>query len=96
MPAKKHTHKYHKVSLNGQDVWACALPDCTHYMPKHMEFAVIGKKSICWSCDLEFILTGALMNQDNPKCRDCSPAVNRIMDVLEEMESFPGKKIGNE
>ena len=50
--ARKHPHKYYRLELNpGQVVWACALPDCSHYMPVHLERSVLGKNFICWNCD---------------------------------------------
>lgn len=71
MAARKHTHKYHRVSTGVLQVWACALPDCTHYMPKHMENMLPGKNTVCWSCDTETILTPINMSQDQPMCPVC-------------------------
>jgi hypothetical protein len=69
--AKRHVHKYHKVSLSYADVWACALPDCNHYMPKHMEATLPGKYSFCWQCGEKFLLSPETMNLDKPKCLTC-------------------------
>lgn len=51
----KHVHKYFfKFNPPGYlSVWACALPNCTHYMPTHMIHFMEGKNSICWSCNEE-------------------------------------------
>lgn len=70
--AKRHTHKYHKVEVSGSKVWACALPDCNHYMPKHMENMVVGKKTYCWGCGEETILSPDNMKMDLPLCYECS------------------------
>lgn len=84
MAPKKHVHKYHKVVINGDKLWACALPDCTHYQPKHIERMVIGKKSICWQCEEQFTLNAANMLRDLPLCDDCS-GVSNIIQRLEEI-----------
>lgn len=79
--AKRHTHKYHKVNLAGQQVWACALPDCNHYMPKHMEQMVHGKATICWSCGADTILSPLNMNDEKPTCAECR-GDSSILEVL--------------
>lgn len=76
--AKKHVHKYHKLELAGQKVWCCALPDCSHHMPKHYENAVIGKYSICWNCDKEFRLTPENMTDDMPTCDNCKSGIEPV------------------
>ncbi len=80
---KKHIHKYHKLS-NG--IWACALPDCTHYMPLNMPNGVLGKKTICWGCGMTFVLDDANMNEVNPTCLNCSnpSEVDLIATMLKE------------
>jgi formylmethanofuran dehydrogenase subunit E len=70
--ARRHIHKYHKIKLNNDDIWACALPDCNHFMPKHYEQMVLGKSSYCWNCDKPFILNQENMKDDKPICESCS------------------------
>lgn len=83
--AKKHTHKYYKGFLNSVRVWACALPDCSHYMPKHLERMVSGKASICWKCGNEMILDPINMEKDKPICDDCSTTgSSATLDYLKE------------
>jgi len=69
--AKRHVHKYHKVEMYSSKVWACALPDCNHYMPQHMERMVEGKYSICWTCGDSMTLHQLNMKMDKPQCFDC-------------------------
>lgn len=78
MPKKQHVHKYRKVKL-GKDgkyvVYACSLPDCSHFIPADL---VIGKRSICWRCESEFIInekTGALAK---PHCRECTRGTEKV------------------
>lgn len=54
--AKRHTHKYHRIPVGSGYVWACALPDCNHYMHQSMIAMVVGKNSICYGCLNVFIL----------------------------------------
>ena len=75
--SKRHTHKYHRVLVAGTKVWACALPDCPHYMPSHMTELVFGKNTYCWSCGEVVVMNRDMMNQDRPECIQCS-AVNEL------------------
>lgn len=78
MAAKKHTHKYHRI----HDTWACAFPDCTHYMPKNVEHQVMGKMSRCWECDKPFILKEENMKDSEPKCFNCSTVPEDTLDNI--------------
>lgn len=68
---KRHIHQYHKVVIYGNKVWACALSDCTHYMPKHLEDLVMGKNTICWDCERPFPIDAIAAKLDKPLCYDC-------------------------
>jgi hypothetical protein len=69
MAVKNHTHKYERVD----GVWCCAHPSCNHFMPGNVRGGdVSGKKSICWECGLEFILTIPLMKIYQPMCLICA------------------------
>lgn len=81
--SKRHTHKYHKVQVQGHTVWACAAPDCNHHMPEHYVHLVKGKYSYCWSCGEQFILDDKSMNEDKPHCVACRTGIKS-----EDMESF--------
>lgn len=69
--ARRHPHKYRKARLTFGTVWACALPDCNHYMPQHMSELVSGKRSVCWNCDEVFIMNPLSMKDDFPRCDSC-------------------------
>lgn len=69
--SKKHIHKYHKVETDAGALWACALPDCNHFMPSHYAKLLPGKGSICWSCDDLFVLDGQNMLESKPRCNEC-------------------------
>ena len=88
--ARRHVHKYHKVNLGFADAWACALPDCTHYMPPTMEKLVEGKKSICWECNKEFIIDIDSMQSKRPICNDCKLGLDSEIESLltEAIEKF--------
>lgn len=68
MASIKHTHKYHRLN---DGLWHCALPDCSHYMPKNVAGATVGKRSVCWHCNTEFILDEIAMQDDKPSCIKC-------------------------
>jgi hypothetical protein len=69
--SKKHIHKYYKVDVNFNLVWACALPDCNHHMPKHYENMMPGKATICWDCGEITVLDPINMKLTKPICPDC-------------------------
>ena len=77
MAKKVHAgpHMYHRVNLSVQRVWACALPDCYHYIPKHMESMAEGKSTLCTMCKGETRLTSVNMGMDEPVCVDCMEAL---------------------
>lgn len=86
MPAnrsKRHRHKYHLVVYGAGHVWACAQPDCTHYMPSNMSGMVEGKASICWQCGGDMILDHTNMEERKPRCENCR------LGIVEEMPISP-------
>lgn len=89
MAGKKHTHKYHKIEIAYDKLWACALDTCTHYMPKHLENNIPGKRSICWKCNEQFILDNVNMADDKPVCSNCSEGTNKLLDYLNLLEEKP-------
>ena len=73
MATIKHIHKYQRIQRKySGGVWACALPDCTHFMPKNVEDQVEGKLSVCWTCGEPFILDEDNMKNDRPVCFKCT------------------------
>jgi hypothetical protein len=85
--AKRHRHKYYQLDMNGTFVWACALQDCNHYMPKHMEATVNGKMSYCWGCNDEINLNPANMKDKQPLCANCQLGIKP--DDVEIVENAP-------
>ena len=75
MAKKQHVHKYYRLT-NYVKLWACALEDCTHVMPKHLEEMMMGKKSICWECGSPFKLNSFSLKMDKPMCEQCNPELN--------------------
>lgn len=77
----KHIHKYHQVGKFSK-LWACALPECNHYMPKHLEDMLPGKASICWDCGDKFILDERALGMTKPVCLDCTPEGRELKENL--------------
>ena len=71
MAKRNRTHKYHRVEIFGSKLWACALSDCNHNMPKHYEPMIMGKATICWQCGNETVLDPVNIKMDQPICMDC-------------------------
>ena len=72
MAPRSHVHKYILRNIGKRDkprkVYACALPDCTHFMPH--KALVLGKKSICWQCEEEFIITSDIVGKKDGSRRE--------------------------
>lgn len=76
-----HTHLYER---NEAGIWRCANRDgCTHHIPSNMAPAPMNRKSICWSCDSEFILTPDLMDINRPVCGNCRTTYVRVVPAQE-------------
>lgn len=84
-------HKYHRVDFIGQKIFACALPDCSHYMPKHMEPMIVGKRSLCWQCDKPFVIGYEHLEQDKPICANCAMGLPTDKDELAELIALAAK-----
>jgi hypothetical protein len=83
--AKRHIHKYYKVQMGAVKVWACALGDCNHYMPYHMNNMMNGKFSICWQCGKDMVLHPGNLEDDMPRCDACKLGVTReeLLDIVD-------------
>lgn len=79
--SRRHTHKYHSVPLGAIRVWACALPNCNHYMPDVMSSMVPGKMSLCHGCNEQFVLDYDAMKDMQPKCLNCRTGINTDEDL---------------
>jgi len=70
--AQRHVHKY--IWLPSQ-IWACALGNCTHYLPRNMEQLIDGRLSICWQCEREMQFGDEQIRMgrkgQKPICNDC-------------------------
>lgn len=97
--AKRHTHKYHRIKVGSTYLWACALHDCNHYMPKHLESMIPGKATICWSCGNETLITVDNIDFEEPVCNKCmlglDPTFKPISkDVLKTQTNNPIPPLG--
>lgn len=80
--AKRHVHKYRIKTLAHVKVWACALPDCYHYIPPSMgQEWVEDKSSICWDCGQKFQLDAIALQEERPRCFDCRHPELRDVDL---------------
>lgn len=77
---KKHVHQYYKTypygpgvgALKGRHQWECAIPDCTHYIPKNVNGgSAVGRTSVCNNCSVHFILDDDNTKEDRPRCDEC-------------------------
>lgn len=89
--AKRHVHKYHIIPLNSYFVYACALRDCNHYMPKHLEHMIPGKATICWSCGKETTIDKNNSDMKEPMCLKCIKLLDAGQEIIPENPINPDK-----
>lgn len=94
MPPRRHTHFYGKKPMYTYQVWACNLPDCTHFWPIGTQNAMLdGKLSICWNCAKEFRLDMRALENDKPCCSEkCQLEYSRT----EDLTRIPEPEMENE
>lgn len=83
--SKRHIHKYYRVEVNGEKLWACGLPNCYHHMPRHYEGLLPGKFSICWKCGEVTTLDDRTLHMDKPLCEECDPNYAPVDDNMVQM-----------
>ena len=103
MAAKAHTHKYILRNIGKRDkprlVYACALPDCSHFMPTMEQ--VKGKESICWQCDKKMVMDNETIRKrrKKPRCINCiaiskgkikKEEIDRLSSAVEDFFSVKG------
>lgn len=77
----KHIHKYMHQQLKVIKVWRCAAPECSHWMPPHLEDLLMGRFSVCWNCNETFPLDERAMQDEQPVCINCI-----VPDMEEKLE----------
>lgn len=74
-----HVHKYRRMNIarkGNPEYWVmqCGLPNCNHYVPMQSKLSapnMIGKVSLCNSCNAEFEFSKRSQRQAKPTCEDC-------------------------
>lgn len=66
---QQHVHKFKKLRYkSGNEIFFCALPDCSQKINPAL---ALGKKSICWRCGEEFIMSEYALRLAKPHCEGC-------------------------
>lgn len=66
---QKHTHKFKRLTYkSGNQIFFCALPDCS---VKISTALALGKRSLCWRCGEEFIMSEYSLRLAKPHCDKC-------------------------
>jgi late competence protein required for DNA uptake (superfamily II DNA/RNA helicase) len=66
---EKHVHKYKRLKYkSGNFIFFCALPDCNQKINISL---ALGKRSLCWRCGSEFIMTEYSLRLAKPHCNNC-------------------------
>jgi hypothetical protein len=91
----KHTHKYIYQSLSPFNKgWRCALPHCTHFLPRNVEHMIDGSTSECWSCSEPFMINEDTIkdaiehNFGMVRCADCRLTPEEREAALAFMKQF--------
>lgn len=92
----EHVHKYIRARM-GKDyiIFKCALPGCTHYISK---VVAEGRRSICWVCGNEMVLTKPALDLKKPHHAECVRN-SKKMPVPTEVDVWAkilGKAVGSD
>lgn len=67
--AEKHIHKFKRLKYkSGNVIFFCSLPDCTSKINPAL---ALGKRSICWRCGKDFIMSEYSLRLAKPHCDAC-------------------------
>ena len=79
MARAQHTHKLKRLKYkSGNTIFFCCLPDCTF---KTNIALALGKRSLCWRCGQEFILSEYSLRLAKPHCENCHQPKNLVDQV---------------
>src|SRR5580692_1622875 len=84
MPKEKHTHKLKRLRYkSGNVIFFCALPDCSFKINIQL---VLGKRSICWRCGNDFIMSEYSLRLAKPHCKACHHPKNEPSEVIPSID----------
>lgn len=64
-----HIHKFKRLRYkSGNIIFFCALPDCSQKINIAL---ALGKRSLCWRCGNEFLITEYSLRLAKPHCESC-------------------------
>lgn len=78
---QKHIHKLKRLKYkSGNTIFFCALPDCSFKINPAL---ALGKRSVCWRCGNEFIMSEYSLRLAKPHCDAChKPKFNTTTDDI--------------
>ena len=66
---EQHVHKFKRLTYkSGNQIFFCALPDCNKKISTAL---VLGKRSLCWRCGQEFLMSDYSLRLAKPHCDSC-------------------------
>ena len=69
MAKTSHVHKFKRLRYkSGNEIFFCCLPDCNQKINISL---ALGKRSICWRCGAEFIMSDYSIRLAKPHCENC-------------------------
>lgn len=72
----------HKLIFQQKKTWRCTLPGCSFFVHQGLAHILVGKISICWECNEEFMTDEGALTEDMPRCAECR--IGRVMEHVEE------------
>lgn len=67
----KHIHRFYKQETEGKSKYMWKCTDCGWFVHAGLEYVMIGKPAVCWSCDGTFTITNTSLLESKPQCLDC-------------------------
>lgn len=67
----KHIHRFYKQDTESRSKYMWKCTDCGWFVHAGLEYVMIGKPAICWSCDDTFTISQTSLLHSKPKCIEC-------------------------
>jgi hypothetical protein len=95
MAKSPHVHKLKRLKYkSGNIIFFCSLPDCTF---KTNIALALGKRSLCWRCGKDFIMSEYSLRLAKPHCDAChKPKLEQLdtgRNILMDISNFPENRI---
>jgi predicted RNA-binding Zn-ribbon protein involved in translation (DUF1610 family) len=74
----KHIHRFYRQETEAKSKYMWKCTDCGWFVHAGLEYVMVGKPAVCWSCDTVFTISNTSLLDSKPKCPDCTGVTSRF------------------